>query len=110
MRRTEEYKRLPFNFCALSLAPFENPVCTEEGNVFDLLYGSAPPPAPPVRAHARGLTPHGAQQRTWGTRDAAGRHIVPFIQKFGVNPVTGAPLAVKGLTKLNYHKHDAGVQ
>ena len=36
-RKTEEYKRLPFNFCALSLAPFENPVCTEEGVVFDLL-------------------------------------------------------------------------
>ena len=48
VRRTDDYKRLPFNFCALSLAPFENPVCTEDGIVFDLLYG-------------RSLRPSGAQ-------------------------------------------------
>jgi len=37
-RKTDNYKRLPFNFCALSLQPFENPVCTDEGSIFDLLY------------------------------------------------------------------------
>lgn len=30
------FKRLPFNFCSLSLQPFENPVCTEDGTLFDL--------------------------------------------------------------------------
>ena len=30
------FKRLPFNFCALSLQPFVTPVCTRDGTVFDL--------------------------------------------------------------------------
>ncbi|KAL1304370.1 hypothetical protein AAFC00_003373 [Neodothiora populina] len=30
------FKRLPFNFCALSLQPFEHPVCTADGTIFDL--------------------------------------------------------------------------
>lgn len=30
------FKRLPFNFCALSLQPFEHPVCTASGTTFDL--------------------------------------------------------------------------
>ncbi|KAF1983148.1 hypothetical protein K402DRAFT_456773 [Aulographum hederae CBS 113979] len=30
------FKRLPFNFCSLSLQPFEHPVCTAEGAIFDL--------------------------------------------------------------------------
>lgn len=29
------FKRLPFNFCALSLQPFTSPVCTAEGVIFD---------------------------------------------------------------------------
>ncbi|WEW61115.1 cyclophilin peptidyl-prolyl cis-trans isomerase Cyp8 [Emydomyces testavorans] len=30
------FKRLPFNFCSLSLQPFSHPVCTPEGTIFDL--------------------------------------------------------------------------
>ncbi|KAK5684101.1 cyclophilin peptidyl-prolyl cis-trans isomerase Cyp8 [Elasticomyces elasticus] len=30
------FKRLPWNYCALSLQPFEIPVCTPEGTIFDL--------------------------------------------------------------------------
>nr|POF18594.1 peptidyl-prolyl cis-trans isomerase-like 2 [Quercus suber] len=30
------FKRLPFNFCAVSLQPFEHPVCTAGGTIFDL--------------------------------------------------------------------------
>ncbi|KAJ5101933.1 hypothetical protein NUU61_004155 [Penicillium alfredii] len=30
------FKRLPFNFCSLSLQPFEHPVCTPTGTIFDL--------------------------------------------------------------------------
>ncbi|KAH6604073.1 peptidyl-prolyl cis-trans isomerase-like 2 [Trichoderma cornu-damae] len=30
------FRRLPFNFCAASLQPFRNPVCTPDGTVFDV--------------------------------------------------------------------------
>ncbi|KAJ5279646.1 hypothetical protein N7478_005018 [Penicillium angulare] len=30
------FKRLPFNFCSLSLQPFAHPVCTHTGTIFDL--------------------------------------------------------------------------
>lgn len=30
------FKRLPYNYCALSLQPFSHPVCTNEGAIFDL--------------------------------------------------------------------------
>jgi peptidyl-prolyl cis-trans isomerase-like protein 2 len=30
------FKRLPFNYCAVSLQPFTDPVCTESGTIFDL--------------------------------------------------------------------------
>ena len=29
--------KLPFNYCALSLQPFKNAVCTKEGTVFDIV-------------------------------------------------------------------------
>ncbi len=32
------FVKLPFNCCALSLLPFEDPVCTNEGNVFDIYH------------------------------------------------------------------------
>ena len=32
------FKRLPFDACALSLQGFENPVCTLEGTVYELLH------------------------------------------------------------------------
>ncbi|KAI6091907.1 hypothetical protein F4821DRAFT_225839 [Hypoxylon rubiginosum] len=30
------FRRLPFNFCAASLQPFQNPVCTPDGTIFDI--------------------------------------------------------------------------
>ncbi|KAI6779528.1 Peptidyl-prolyl cis-trans isomerase-like-like protein [Emericellopsis cladophorae] len=30
------FRRLPFNFCAASLQPFKNPVCTPAGTIFDV--------------------------------------------------------------------------
>ncbi|KAK3391754.1 hypothetical protein B0T20DRAFT_422128 [Sordaria brevicollis] len=35
-RRGANFKRLPFNFCAASLQPFKNPVCTPDGTIFDV--------------------------------------------------------------------------
>ena len=32
------FKRLPFNFCALSLQPFTHPVCTVDGTTFELTH------------------------------------------------------------------------
>lgn len=32
----ENFKRLPFDHCCLSLQPFEHPYCDESGNIFDL--------------------------------------------------------------------------
>ncbi|KAL7929493.1 cyclophilin-like protein [Trichoderma chlorosporum] len=34
--REVPFRRLPFNFCAASLQPFKNPVCTPDGTVFDV--------------------------------------------------------------------------
>ncbi|KAF6843656.1 Peptidyl-prolyl cis-trans isomerase-like 2 [Colletotrichum musicola] len=34
--RPATFRRLPFNFCAASLQPFKNPVCTEDGTIFDV--------------------------------------------------------------------------
>lgn len=32
------FKRLPFNYCAVSLQPFTDPVCTPSGTIFDLTH------------------------------------------------------------------------
>ncbi len=68
----KDFRRLPFDHCALSLQPYENPYCDEDGNIFDLV------------------------------------HIVPYLKKFKMNPVTGKPLSATGLTKLNVHKNSKG--
>ena len=36
-RAATDYRRLPFDHCALSFAPFDTPVATPEGHVFDLV-------------------------------------------------------------------------
>ncbi|XP_019850074.1 PREDICTED: peptidyl-prolyl cis-trans isomerase-like 2 [Amphimedon queenslandica] len=53
-----EFKRLPFSCCSLSLQPFEHPLCTPEGVVFDLMnivpylkkYGHSPVTGKPMDA------------------------------------------------------------
>jgi peptidyl-prolyl cis-trans isomerase-like protein 2 len=32
------FKRLPYNYCALSLQPFKHPVCTPAGTIFDITH------------------------------------------------------------------------
>lgn len=68
----KDFRRLPFDHCALSLQPYENPYVDEDGNIFDLV------------------------------------HIVPYLKRFKVNPVTGKPLSASNLTKLNLHKNSKG--
>ncbi|XP_076845939.1 RING-type E3 ubiquitin-protein ligase PPIL2 [Brachyhypopomus gauderio] len=66
------FRRLPFDHCSLSLQPFEYPMCTPEGVVFDLM------------------------------------SIVPWIKKFGTNPISGEKLEAKSLIKLNFSKNSEG--
>ncbi len=68
----QDFRRLPVDHCALSLQPYENPYCDEDGNIFDLV------------------------------------HIVPYLKKFKVNPVTGKPLTASQLTKLKLHRNSKG--
>lgn|SRR3990167_1557785 len=62
--------RLSFGFCPLSLQPYSDPVCTPEGNVFDVV------------------------------------SLVPYVKKFGRNPVTGTPLRLDQIFKLKMSKDD----
>lgn len=32
----EPFRRLPFNYCCVSLQPFQHPYCDEDGNMFEL--------------------------------------------------------------------------
>ncbi|KAL3526886.1 hypothetical protein ACH5RR_011542 [Cinchona calisaya] len=66
------FKRLPFYCCALTFTPFEDPVCTADGSVFDVM------------------------------------NIIPYIRKYGKNPVTGAPLKPEDLIPLIFHKNAEG--
>lgn len=66
------FKRLPFYCCALTFTPFEDPVCTKDGSVFEIM------------------------------------HIVPYIRKYGRNPVTGAPMKQEDLIPLTFHKNAEG--
>ncbi|KAF7687255.1 RING-type E3 ubiquitin-protein ligase PPIL2 [Silurus meridionalis] len=66
------FRRLPFDHCSLSLQPFEYPMCTSDGVVFDLM------------------------------------SIVPWIKKFGTDPISGEKLEAKSLIKLNMSKNSEG--
>ncbi|KAK9284180.1 hypothetical protein L1049_023348 [Liquidambar formosana] len=66
------FKRLPFSCCALTFTPFEDPVCTSDGSVFDIM------------------------------------NIIPYIRKYGKNPVTGAPLKQEDIIPLTFHKNSEG--
>lgn len=71
-RHDAPFRRLPFHCCGINFTPFEDPVCTEDGTVFDILAA------------------------------------VPYVMRFKRHPVTGAPLALKDLIKLNFHKNTDG--
>ncbi|KAK3237421.1 hypothetical protein CYMTET_52499 [Cymbomonas tetramitiformis] len=63
------FRQLPFFCCALTFVPFEDPVATDDGMVFEIT------------------------------------HIIPYLQKFKTHPVTGNPLKISDLTKLNFTKN-----
>mmetsp|Transcript_6635 Transcript_6635/g.16912 ORF Transcript_6635/g.16912 Transcript_6635/m.16912 type:complete len:553 (-) Transcript_6635:44-1702(-) len=66
------FAKLPLHCCALSLQPFDNPVGTREGAIFDVA------------------------------------NIIPYIKKYGVNPITGGKLEVSELLPMQFHKNADG--
>jgi len=76
-----DFKRLPFDHCALSLQPFENPYCDDEGHVYDLVhivpylkkYKSNPCTGKPL--DSKGLTKLNMQ------KNAAGEYHCPVMYK-----------------------------
>ena len=35
--KKDQYVKMPFNYCNLSMVPFQDPYCTSDGIIFDLL-------------------------------------------------------------------------
>merc|ERR1712131_367742 len=68
----QDFKRLPFDCCALSLRPTVKPFITREGHLFDFV------------------------------------NIIPWIKKYGTNPITGKKLEQKELIKVNFYKDTDG--
>jgi len=68
-RGKNPFVKLPLHCCFLSLQPFEKPVGTRDGHVFEIT------------------------------------HILPYIKKYGLNPINGARLEVPDLIPLHFHKN-----
>lgn len=66
------FAKLPLECCFLSLQPFDKPVGTRDGQVFDVQF------------------------------------IIPYIKRFGRNPVGGGRLEVGDLVPLTFHKNVDG--
>lgn len=95
------FKRLPFHCCAIAFTPFEEPVCTDEGTVYDV--ANIVPYVLKVGGRARqGVARAGSllELHRWGRN--------PARSQYHKHPVTGAPLALKDLVKLNWHKNSEG--
>ena len=94
---------LPFDCCALSLQPFETPVCTPDGIIFDLLsivpyvkkHGKSPATGEPVDV--------GGLLRLQMQKDAEGRWVCPSTRK----PFTNFSRVVAIKTTGNVFSYDA---
>ena len=69
----QEFRRLPYDHCSLSLQPFTHPYCNTSGVIYDL------------------------------------QSIVPFVQKFGIDPYDGQKIDMKSLVKLVFHRNNDGL-
>lgn len=103
-----DYKRLPFDHCALSLQPFENPYSDDDGNVFDLVhivpfikkYKANPCTGKPLEA--KGLL------KLKFFKNAAGEYHCPVMYKvynnsthIGVIKTTGHVFSYEAIEELN---------
>ncbi|CAL5224657.1 g7376 [Coccomyxa viridis] len=66
------FRSLPFNCCAITFTPFQDPACTLDGTTYDI------------------------------------SNIVPYVMKHKKHPVSGEPLALKDIVKLNFAKSAEG--
>lgn len=90
----------------LTFTPFEDPVCTEDGSVFDVmwvlfLY---------LIFVSKLLFWNGVYNFwliVWFSYCLI-RNIIPYIRKYGKHPVTGAPLKPENLIPLTFHKNAEG--
>ena len=103
------FKRLPFHCCGITFTPFEDPVCTDDGTVFDIvnivpylqkyhrcglerLSGAAVATPLPALTPLTAPSPGAVSAGPWRRR----------------HPVSGQPLLLKDLTKLTFHKNADG--
>ncbi|KAL7754065.1 cyclophilin peptidyl-prolyl cis-trans isomerase Cyp8 [Sorochytrium milnesiophthora] len=94
------FKRLPFYCCSLSLQPFENPVATKEGVIFDLEYGRALTSIPLLCFCVLAKSELTA---------LCYRNIIAWLKKYkNTNPVTGEPLSPTELVHLHFSKNADG--
>ena len=75
------FRRLPFNCCAVSFLPFEDPVCAPDGTVMDIMHA-----VPYVRTHGRHPVsgePLGLKDLTTLTfhKNGEGRYECPVLNK-----------------------------
>lgn len=67
--KKQDFKRLPFDCCALSLRPAKKPMITRQGHIFDFI------------------------------------NIIPWIKKYGSNPITGDKMTQEDLIAITFHKN-----
>ncbi|SCV70221.1 BQ2448_1615 [Microbotryum intermedium] len=77
--------KLPFDCCALTLKPVQNPVCTDQGTVYDLM----------------SIIPF---LRCFGSKSFIGCE----LEQHGTDPKTGQKLCPGDLTQLTFHKNAQG--
>jgi peptidyl-prolyl cis-trans isomerase-like protein 2 len=103
------FKKLPFNCCALSLRPFEDPVCTPEGHCFDIsniipyLKKKKKNPVTGLPLSAKDLSPLHFH------KNVDGDFICPILQKVFTDnsvivavKVSGNVYSKEAVTKLNF--------
>ena len=104
------YKTLPYDCCAISFRPFETPLCTDDGIVFELL--NIVPFLKKFRRHpgTHRLRPwplRAARLPRLQRRPAPNTHHMPRWTLIALT-VTGAPLTASDLTKLHFHRNADG--
>lgn len=107
-KNSSGFRRLPFYCCSLSLSPFSNPVCTNEGIIFELIYI-----IPYVKKH--GNNPVTGQKLELKSlfklkfyKNADGEYHCPIMLKtfnehshIVVNRVTGIVYSFEAIQKMN---------
>uniref|UniRef100_A0A452IL30 RING-type E3 ubiquitin-protein ligase PPIL2 n=1 Tax=Gopherus agassizii TaxID=38772 RepID=A0A452IL30_9SAUR len=96
------FRRLSFDHCSLSLQPFEYPVCTPDGTVFDLLSI-----VPWIKKY--GTNPITGEEVQCGCQCPRNKSVLTFLtSSFIVHELLERKLDAKSLVKLNFAKNNEG--